>query len=76
MSSPEYIINEINKITKQSNILKEKTYQCEKLITELQKKLYSICQHEWEIDRSNVGEHTEYICRKCNLDKDEYYYLR
>ena len=35
----------------------------------LTKKLYTICNHQWEIDYSNRGEHTEYICSKCLLYK-------
>ena len=83
MTSPEKIIHQINtikdernKIIEQSNILKEKTNEYNNAIKQLQKQLYEACPHDWEIDRTNIGEHTEYICKKCQLDKDNYYYLR
>ena len=39
-------------------------------INQLDKLIYSICKHEWVIDRANYGEHTEYYCKKCNSYKD------
>lgn len=48
------------------NELKTKT---ESEINELNDKLYKICHHDWIIDYSNCGEHTEFICNKCFLYK-------
>jgi hypothetical protein len=31
--------------------------------------IYSKCDHQWMVDYSNVGEHTEHLCAKCNLSK-------
>ncbi len=42
----------------------------ENKINQLDKMIYSICKHEWAIDRSSYGEHTEYYCKKCNSYKD------
>jgi uncharacterized protein YlxW (UPF0749 family) len=44
---------------------KQKVLQLQQQIKELEEDIYSKCQHEWKIDYTNVGEHTEYICTKC-----------
>jgi hypothetical protein len=38
-------------------------------INDLEKTIYSICNHNWVIDRAQYSEHTEYICSCCNLEK-------
>lgn len=44
---------------------KQKVMQLQQQIKEVEEDIYSKCQHEWKIDYTNVGEHTEYICTKC-----------
>ncbi len=44
---------------------KQKVLQLQQQIKQLEEDIYSKCQHEWKIDYTNVGEHTEYICTKC-----------
>jgi hypothetical protein len=44
---------------------KKKVLQLQQQIKELEEDIYSKCKHEWKIDYTNVGEHTEYICTKC-----------
>ena len=34
---------------------------------ELDTQINDICEHEREIDYSDMGEKTVYICKKCNL---------
>lgn len=36
---------------------------------EIYKQITNCCSHKWVIDRSNVGEHTEWICEICGVDK-------
>ena len=44
---------------------KKKVLQLQQQIKELEEDIYSKCEHDWQIDYTNVGEHTEYICTKC-----------
>jgi hypothetical protein len=44
---------------------KQKVISLQQQIKQIEEHIYSKCQHEWKIDRTNVGEHTEYICMKC-----------
>ena len=52
-------------LRKELTAAKQKVIQLQQQIKELEEDIYSKCQHEWKIDRTNVGEHTEYICSKC-----------
>ena len=35
----------------------------------IETQLYHSCSHEWVIDPYVISEHTEYICKKCDLGK-------
>jgi len=41
----------------------------EEEIESLEDDLRKVCSHDWQIDYSNRGEKTEYICLKCTLYK-------
>jgi hypothetical protein len=46
-----------------------------KQIKESEKKLFKICDHEWEYDTSRGPyERIKYQCTKCNLWKNPYMY--
>lgn len=55
----------VEEIQHQIKLKYELKKQTEIDIENLKNKLYQICPHEWVIDYSNYGEHTEYICKKC-----------
>ncbi len=64
----EFIKDEINqdyhqieKLTQQIHILREKIYTKRKV-------LIKGCKHKKEIDRSVASEHTEYYCTVCGQD--------
>ena len=40
-------------------------------INHIEETIYFKCDHYWIIDRTNIGEHTEYICTHCNLAKND-----
>ncbi len=41
--------------------------ELEKLVNLIDDKLIKKCNHDWIIDHTNLGEHTEYICSTCSL---------
>jgi hypothetical protein len=44
---------------------KKKVLALQQEIREVEEQIYSKCKHEWKIDYTNVGEHTEHICTNC-----------
>lgn len=63
-------VNEILlKIKEKKDYLSNLQENIKKEIEDLNIQLYNNCNHEWIIDRSNYGEHTEYICKNCLLYK-------
>ena len=40
-------------------------------INHVEEIIYFKCDHYWIIDRANIGEHTEYICTRCYLAKND-----
>lgn len=83
MESSQDILSEIHSINNEKTdilniiyLLKQRINKLDIQSKELEKNLYEKCNHEWQVDRTNIGEHTEFICKKCNLYKDNYYYLR
>ncbi len=66
---PETVEEILSSIKEKRILLNEIKSKTESEILELTDKLYKICQHQWIIDRTNYGEHTEYICNKCFLYK-------
>ncbi len=55
-----------------SNMIYQKQKEINELI-EVEKKLrediISLCKHQWIIDRTNIGEKTEWVCSICGKDK-------
>ena len=56
--------SELASVKKNMLILQQRINQIEEII-------YFKCDHYWILDRANVGEHTEYICTRCNLSKND-----
>lgn len=56
---------QLQNLNAELSMAKKKIVKIQEEIKELEKTIYSKCQHEWKIDYTNVGEHTEYICLKC-----------
>ena len=57
--------SQLQDLRKELASAKQKVLQLQQQIKELEEDIFSKCQHEWKIDRTNVGEHTEHICSKC-----------
>ena len=62
-------INQLQNIRRELTSAKKKVLELQQELKEAEEHIYSKCEHKWEIDRTNVGEHTEYICLKCYLSK-------
>lgn len=56
--------SELDSVKKNMLILQQRINQIEEII-------YFKCEHYWILDRANVGEHTEYVCTRCNLSKND-----
>ena len=54
------------------NIIYQKKKEIDELL-EIRQKLHndmiSFCNHEWKIDRTNIGEKTEWVCSICGIEK-------
>jgi uncharacterized protein YlxW (UPF0749 family) len=62
-------INQLKDLRSELSSSKKKILALQAEMKQLEETIYSKCEHKWEIDRTNVGEHTEYICLKCQLSK-------
>jgi len=65
----EQEINQLQHLRRELTSAKQKVLSLQQEIKQAEEHIYSKCEHKWEIDRTNVGEHTEYICVKCLLSK-------
>jgi len=65
----EQEINNLQHLRTELTSAKQKVLSLQQEIKQAEENIYSKCQHKWELDRTNVGEHTEYICAKCHLSK-------
>jgi predicted nucleic acid-binding Zn-ribbon protein len=61
----EFIQNQLQDLRKELTSAKQKVIQLQQQIKQIEEQIYTNCEHVWKIDRTNVGEHTEYICSKC-----------
>ena len=65
----EYLYNNYQDI---SNTIYQKQKEINELI-EIEKKLrediFSLCKHKWIIDKTNIGEKTEWVCQICGTEK-------
>lgn len=62
-------IRELDNLHTQLSMLKNQMTIVKKKIEQMEKEIYIKCNHDWTIDRTNVGEHTEQICIHCNMFK-------
>lgn len=60
-------ISQLQDLRKELSSTKNKIVKLQQQIKEMEEVIYSQCQHNWIIDRTNIGEHTEHICTKCQL---------
>ena len=43
-------------------------------ISDNQKKIWNLCEHDWEKEPAQMNEHTTYTCKICHLYKNYYMY--
>jgi len=62
-------IQELETCRRELMNLKNKITMIQENMKRLETSIYTKCLHNWIIDTTNVGEHTEYICTICNMNK-------
>ena len=62
-------IRELNNLRVELSTLKKQMTIVQQKIKEMEEDIYNKCNHVWTVDRTNVGEHTEYMCMQCNMFK-------
>lgn len=70
--SEENKLNEVHELQILRAVLssaKKRVDDLKQQVKQMENVIYFKCDHKWMIDHSNVGEHTEYVCVKCNLSK-------
>jgi len=58
-------LSQLKTLRAELSIAKKKVLALQQEIREVEEQIYSKCKHEWKIDYTNVGEHTEHICTNC-----------
>ena len=59
------VINHRSNLSSIKNTLDSIKNDIDKKSRYLDKLIFKLCDHKWEIDRSAMSEHTEYYCSKC-----------
>jgi hypothetical protein len=62
-------INQLEHLRAELSSTKKKILILQEEMKQLEETIYSKCEHNWKIDHTNVGEHTEYKCMNCQLSK-------
>ena len=62
-------INQLEHLRAELSSSKKKILRLQEEMKKLEETIYSKCEHNWKIDHTNVGEHTEYKCANCQLSK-------
>jgi len=62
-------IQELETLRNELLLAKKKVDLLQQQIKQMENTVYSKCAHEWKVDHSNVGEHTEYVCTMCHMSK-------
>jgi hypothetical protein len=65
----EEIKNIIDYLIETKYSLKNMLNDISQKIMYYENKLFRLCNHEWEIDHSYIGEKTQYQCKFCKLYK-------
>ena len=62
-------IRELSNLRAELSTLKKQMTAVQQRIKQMEHEVYNKCNHDWTIDRTNVGEHTEHVCVHCNMPK-------
>ena len=62
-------IRELSNLRAELSTLKKQMTAVQQRIKQMEQEVYNKCNHDWTIDRTNVGEHTEHVCVHCNMSK-------
>jgi hypothetical protein len=64
-------LQQLQKLHSELAAIKKMMVTVQQRINNVEEIIYFKCDHFWIIDRANMGEHTEYICTRCNLSKND-----
>ena len=73
MNNLNELLSEKKKIESKKWEYYQKFKNSDKIIKDLDKKIYKICVHDWEYDYSSY-DGPDKICKICNLYRNEYLY--
>lgn len=62
-------IQDLQTLRAELSSAKKRVGELQQQVKRMEDVIYSKCDHQWMVDYSNVGEHTEHLCAKCNLSK-------
>ena len=62
-------IQDLQTLRAELSCAKKRVSELQQQVKRMEDVIYSKCDHQWMVDYSNVGEHTEHLCAKCNLSK-------
>ena len=69
------ILNENTNLNSQICQLNAKIYELKKTITNNEKKIWKLCEHNWERDYTVAfDDHIKHYCKKCLLWRNHYMY--
>lgn len=67
----DYSVPDVDDVVRLANInlqiskLKGSVDGIESMINALEQNVYAVCDHQWEVDRACIDEHTLYKCKIC-----------
>ena len=64
-------LEQLQKLRSELALIKKNMITLQQRINQVEETIYFKCDHYWILDRENVGEHTEYVCSRCNLSKND-----
>jgi uncharacterized protein involved in exopolysaccharide biosynthesis len=71
MAMTEKELKQLQQLRSELSAVKKIMETLQQRINHIEEIIYFKCDHYWIIDRANIGEHTEYICTRCNLAKND-----
>ena len=71
MATTEKELKQLQQLRSELSAIKKIMEGIQQRINHVEETIYFKCDHFWIIDRSNMGEHTEHICTRCNMAKND-----
>ena len=68
------LLDQTRKFNKDINTKHREIRTLKDTISDNQKTIWNLCEHDWEKEPAQMNEHTTYICKICHLYKNYYMY--